>query len=152
MERLPITGNVKIIFETCSLKEADPSIVSRMGLVYMDDKCLGWGPLADAWLAGRPTQLVHILQRAFTKVLDPVLVFMEQEARPCLKLSENVLFSSCLSLLTALLQEHTDLGGDLHVERLFIFSLIWTFGGLLTREIDQKNFSQLLLAVSTAYV
>ena len=150
MERLPITGNVKVMFESCSLEDADPAVVSRMGLVYMDDKVLGWRPLADAWLAGRPTQHVHILQRAFRKVLDPVLVFMEQEARPCLRLPENVLFSSCLSLLTALLQEHTDLGGDLHVERLFVFSLIWTFGGLLTREQDQKSFSQLLLAVSTA--
>ena len=150
MERLQVTGKLKVLFESCSLDEADPSIVSRMGLVFMDDRVLGWRPLADAWLAGRPTQHVHILQRAFSKVLDPILAFMEQEAKPCLKLSENVLFSSCLSMLTALLQEHTDLGGDLHVERLFVFSLIWTFGGLLTREQDQKNFSQILLAVSTA--
>ena len=47
-------------------------------------------------------------------------------------------------------QEHTDLGGDLHVERLFVFSLIWTFGGLLTNDQDKRQFSQLLLSISTA--
>ena len=145
-----MTGSVKILFETGSVHDADPSVVSRMGLLYIDDKVLGWRPLADAWLAGRPTQIVHILQRAFSKILDPVLNFMDQEARPCLKLSENVMFSSLLTILTALLEEHTDLGGDLHVERLFVFSLIWSFGGLLTRDQDKKHFSQLLLAVSTA--
>eukprot|EP00794_Sanderia_malayensis_P000407 gene407-1042_t len=150
VERLQMSGNVKILFETGDIQSASPSVVSRMGLVLIDDKVLGWRPLADGWLCGRPTQQVHILQRAFGKVIDPVLNFMDQEARPCLKLSETALFSSCLTLLSALLQEHTDLGGDLHTERLFVFSLIWTFGGLLTREQDKNSFSQLLLSVSTA--
>lgn len=46
-------------------------------------------------------------------------------------------------------QGNTDIGGELHIERLYLFSLIWSFGGLLD-ETDRKKFSELLLSLTTA--
>ena len=46
-------------------------------------------------------------------------------------------------------QGNTDIGGELHIERLYLFSLIWSFGGLLD-EPDRKKFSELLLSLTTA--
>ena len=46
-------------------------------------------------------------------------------------------------------QGNTDIGGELHIERLYLFSLIWSFGGLLD-EPDRKRFSELLLSLTTA--
>ena len=56
---------------------------------------------------------------------------------------------SSLFSLTLLFQGNTDIGGELHIERLYLFSLIWSFGGLLD-EPDRKKFSELLLSLTTA--
>ena len=40
--------------------------------------------------------------------------------------------------------ETAEVFSELHVERLFLFSLIWSFGGVLLKEKEQKKFSQLL--------
>jgi len=62
------------------------------------------------------------------------------------------LFSTCLTLLNEMLNEHSaHIGGDLHVERLFLFCLVWAFGGLLEGNA-LKTFSDLLKTLSSAYV
>ena len=53
------------------------------------------------------------------------------------------------SLSLAPFQGNTDIGGELHIERLYLFSLIWSFGGLLD-ESDRRRFSELLLSLTTA--
>ena len=70
--------------------------------------------------------------------------------RPRLKLSEVGMFKTCLGLLAAMLADNIEIGGELHIERLYLFCLIWTFGGLLDAA-DRKAFSDLLKELSTAY-
>ena len=71
--------------------------------------------------------------------------------RPRLRLSEVGMFKTCLGLLAAMLADNIEIGGELHIERLYLFCLIWTFGGLLDAS-DRKGFSDLLKELSTAYV
>ena len=48
-------------------------------------------------------------------------------------------------------QDHSEcLAGDLHIERLYLFSLIWTFGNLLVHEDERCQFNELLLSLSNA--
>lgn len=47
-------------------------------------------------------------------------------------------------------QERTDISGDLHIERLFLFATIWVFGGLLVYDLDKKEFNSLLLSLTNA--
>jgi len=61
------------------------------------------------------------------------------------------MFKTCLGLLAAMLADNIEIGGELHIERLYLFCLIWTFGGLLDAS-DRKAFSDLLKTLSTAYV
>ena len=61
------------------------------------------------------------------------------------------MFKTCLGLLAAMLADNIEIGGELHIERLYLFCLIWTFGGLLDAS-DRKGFSDLLKELSTAYV
>jgi dynein heavy chain, axonemal len=75
--------------------------------------------------------------------MDEISTYVLKECKPMLPAREESLFMSCLSLLGALLNENANIGGDLHIERLFLFCLIWTFGGIL-KPIDQKGFSDLL--------
>lgn len=69
--------------------------------------------------------------------------------RPKVKLSEVGMFQSCLRLLSAMLADNVEIGGEAHIERLYLFCLMWTFGGLLDKT-DRKGFSDLLKSLSTA--
>jgi dynein heavy chain len=81
--------------------------------------------------------------------MDEVSYYVFKECKPMLPVSEESLFISCLSLLGAVLNENTNIGSEMHIERLFLFCLIWTFGAVLD-QADQKGFSDLLYKVVTA--
>ncbi|XP_053397319.1 dynein axonemal heavy chain 5-like isoform X6 [Mercenaria mercenaria] len=178
-DKLFLSDNINIIFETARLPEASPSTVARCGILYIDKDVVGWKPIAKAWLDSRTPQEIHekdeakfntthhdesveaidnairektvegVLQRAFQKTLDPVINFVLSDAKPRLKLSEVGMFKTCLGLLAAMLADNIEIGGELHIERLYLFCLIWTFGGLLDAS-DRKSFSDLLKTLSTA--
>ncbi|KAL4232681.1 hypothetical protein ACF0H5_007369 [Mactra antiquata] len=148
-DKLFLSDNINIIFETARLPEASPATVARCGILYIDKDVVGWKPIAKAWLETRTPQEIHVLQRAFQKTLDPVINFVLNDAKPRLKLSEVGMFKTCLGLLAAMLADNIEIGGELHIERLYLFCLIWTFGGLLDAN-DRKAFSDLLKTLSTA--
>ncbi|XP_060567478.1 dynein axonemal heavy chain 5-like [Ruditapes philippinarum] len=187
-DKLFLSDNINIIFETARLPEASPATVARCGILYIDKDVVGWKPIAKSWLDSRTPQEIHekdeaksirlsyrgtpvsstkfnttptddsveaidnairektvegVLQRAFQKTLDPVINFVLNDAKPRLKLSEVGMFKTCLGLLAAMLADNIEIGGELHIERLYLFCLIWTFGGLLDAN-DRKSFSDLL--------
>ncbi|XP_070568705.1 dynein axonemal heavy chain 5-like isoform X4 [Ptychodera flava] len=150
-DRLFLSHNVRLLFETSNLSDASPASVARAGIVFLDKEVLGWRPIAEAWLENRSDQEVHSLQRAFNKTMDAVVNFVLYETRPKIKLGEVDMFKSCLGLLAAMLneREQLEIGGELHTERLFLFCLIWTFGGLLEGN-DRKHFSDHLRTLTSA--
>ncbi|CAH1226669.1 DNAH5 [Branchiostoma lanceolatum] len=159
-DRLPLSDNVRLLFETTDLQFASPATISRAGIVYMDKNVLGWRPVAQAWLESRPHQEVINLQRAFNKTLDAVSNFVINEAkavslsgsfvrRTKVPVCEVGMFQNCLNLLKAMLDDNVEIGGELHVERLYLFCLIWTFGGLL-QGTDRQAFSNLLTSLTSA--
>jgi dynein heavy chain, axonemal len=89
------------------------------------------------------------LQRSFSKTMDEISNYVLKECKPILPVREEALFISCLSLLGSMLNENTNIGGEVHIERLYLFCLIWTFGGVLELN-DQKGFSELLYKLVTA--
>ncbi|KAJ8314952.1 hypothetical protein KUTeg_007102 [Tegillarca granosa] len=150
-DKLFLSDNITVIFETDSLTDASPAAIARSGIVYLDSDVLGWKPIADAWIESRTPQEIHVLQRAFQKTLDPISNFVLNDAKPQVKLSLVGMFKACLGLLSAMLADNIEIGGELHIERLYLFCLIWTFGGLLEGQ-ERKQFSDLLKTLSTALV
>ena len=75
--------------------------------------------------------------------MDEVLKYVLVDCKPILSVREEGLFISCLNLLGAMLGETGHISGEMHIERLYLYCLIWTFGGVL-EESDQKGFSDLL--------
>ncbi|RXM36617.1 Dynein heavy chain 5, axonemal [Acipenser ruthenus] len=143
-EHLKITSNMQLLFETSELELASPASISRAGILYIDSKITGWRPLAKAWLAGRNEQENIVLSKAFNTALDPVFNYILRDIKSPVPLTEVGLFQTITNLLGAMLHEKAQsLGGPLHIERLFLFCLIWTVGGLLGRS-DKKRFSDIL--------
>ncbi|XP_023932047.1 dynein heavy chain 5, axonemal-like isoform X1 [Lingula anatina] len=148
-DRLFLSDNVKLLFETSDLSQASPATIARTGIVYVDKDVVGWRPISKAWLENRTQQEVHVLQRAFDKTVDAVSHYVLAEAKPKMRLSEVGMFKTCLNLLSAMLADNIEIGGELHIERLYLFCLIWSFGGLLDKG-DRKGFSDLVKTLSSA--
>ncbi|XP_035829673.1 dynein heavy chain 5, axonemal isoform X2 [Aplysia californica] len=148
-DKLFLNDNIMLLFETDDLTNASPCTVSSCGILFIDRDVVGWKPIARAWLDTRSQLEVHVLQRAFQKTLDPIVNFVLNEAKPRLQLCEVGMLKTCLGLLAAMLADNIEVSGELHIERLFLFCLIWTFGGLLDAN-DGKAFSDLLKTLSTA--
>ena len=89
------------------------------------------------------------MQKSFSKTMDDVCHYVLKECKPILPVGEESLFISCLSLLGAMLNDNTNIGSEVHIERLFLYCLIWTFGAILEQN-DQKGFSDLLYKLVTA--
>uniref|UniRef100_A0A667I290 Dynein axonemal heavy chain 14 n=1 Tax=Lynx canadensis TaxID=61383 RepID=A0A667I290_LYNCA len=49
-ERIALTSDIRVVFETDSLSQASPATVSRCAVVYMDPVDLGWEPYVKSWL------------------------------------------------------------------------------------------------------
>ncbi len=58
-------------------------------------------------------------------------------------------FQMTLGILSAMLSENKEIGGEVHIERLYLFCLIWSFGGFLS-DAETKQFSDLLKTLSAA--
>ncbi|GFN75495.1 dynein beta chain, ciliary [Plakobranchus ocellatus] len=148
-DKMFLQDNIMLLFETGDLTMASPCTVSSCGILYIDRDVVGWKPIVRAWLDTRSQLEVHVLQRAFQKTLDPIVNFVLTETKPRLLLCEVGMLKTCLGLLAAMLDDNIEVSGELHIERLYLFCLIWTFGGLLDAN-DRKAFSDLLTTLSTA--
>jgi dynein heavy chain len=58
-ERISMSSQVTLLFETEDLSTASPATVSRAGIVYCDYEKLGWKPYFESWLKQKTSQ-VHI--------------------------------------------------------------------------------------------
>lgn len=93
--------------------------------------------------------MFNILRKYFDFFGSKAKTIYILHSRPRLRLSEVGMFRTCLGLLSAMLADNIEIGGELHIERLYLFCLIWTYGGLLDAA-DRKAFSDLLTTLSTA--
>ncbi|XP_053567991.1 uncharacterized protein LOC128657631 [Bombina bombina] len=143
-DRLEFPKHMRLLFETTDLQLASPATLTKAGVLYIESEALGWRPLAKVWLDGRNQQENAVLSKAFYKTLDPIFNLILHDIRPLVPVTEVGLFHTCTSLLTVMLNDKAQsIGGQLHIERLFIFCLIWSMGALIEMT-ERRKFSELL--------
>jgi dynein heavy chain len=49
-DRIPLTADMRLIFEISNLKHANPSTVSRGGVLFVNETDIGWQPFVNSWL------------------------------------------------------------------------------------------------------
>ncbi|XP_069830783.1 uncharacterized protein [Dendropsophus ebraccatus] len=141
---LELPENLKLIFETTGLQTASPATFTKAGILYIDDEALGWRPLSKMWLDGRNQQENAVLSKAFYRTLDPIFNLILYDTKLIVPVTEVGLFHSFTKLLTIMLNDKAQsIGGQLHIERLFIFCLIWSVGSVVEYS-ERKKFSDLL--------
>ncbi|RLN55940.1 hypothetical protein BBJ29_006588 [Phytophthora kernoviae] len=81
-EIVKMTDRMRMVFETDDLEEASPATVSRVGMVFLEAKVLGWEVLMRTWLRTRlPVAFAshfEFLEDSFRWIVPPVLYFVEK--------------------------------------------------------------------------
>jgi dynein heavy chain, axonemal len=95
-DRIPMTDNVKIIFENESLANASPATVSRAGIIYVSDTDLDWYPVVQSQILLLPLEYQVVLQDLFIKYVGVnsggnvghLFDFIMRSTRPVISLSQ----------------------------------------------------------------
>ena len=136
-DRIAMPGTLKMLFEVEDLNHASPATVSRAGIIYLSDQCLGWQSLVSAWLHGRPEHEAKAIKHMFDTSGES-LMSCAMESADAANNNQMARITSMLSLLSALLPEHKS-GVDttkakmlegLHIRKLFVFAMLWGLFGM----------------------
>ncbi|CAB3221710.1 unnamed protein product [Arctia plantaginis] len=139
-DRITMASNSKLVFEPDNVDNASPATVSRMGMVFLSSSVLKWQPILEGWLRKRSQKEADCFRLAFNKIYDDVHSYVQQKLPAKMKLLEAIYIRQCIDVLIGLLEIEVPGGKvhtDRHLERLFIFSMMWSLGALL--ELDART-------------
>ena len=159
-DRIPMTDNVKLMFEVEDLRNASPATVSRAGIIFVSESDLDWEPVLQSWLNLKSANLASIFQTCFLKYVGTcsgpksfghLFHFINKVCKPVLVTSRVGIITGCCSLLDGLLAnaDLTTNPDDLlkEIERLFLYAVTWSVGGLLEMD-DRAKFCQYISTLS----
>ena len=148
-DRIPMYPDSKLVFEPDNVDNASPATVSRNGMVYMSSSGLEYDPIMRGWLlhmlAGKRITkpesdiLLNLYDATFIECYRFALINLHGK----MKLLEcSYIMQSChiIEGLIPKKDESTSLAKG-HLERLYVFSLMWSIGALLELE-DRAKMEQ----------
>lgn len=149
-DRIPMTDNVKIMFEVETLVNASPATVSRAGIIYVSDTDLDWAPYVEGWIRKQPSNQQTLLRDLFTRYMgecsptDPGISFefLSRNCHQVMSCSRVGMVMGLCDLFKGLTEgkDSIDIGSDTEarMEKIFLYSYFWTIGGLLEAEDRRK--------------
>lgn len=148
-DRIVMAPNCKLVFEPDNVDNASPATVSRMGMIFISASVMKWGPILEGWLKTRPTDQVDVLRGFFFKsnIYDELHTFVQTRLKAKMTIIEAMYIRQCCDLLDGLLQTSDDnfVFSNAHMERLFLFALMWSLGAVLELE-DRDKLAGFVLA------
>lgn len=157
-QRIPMTENVKLIFEIEQMNHVEPSTIGRCGILYLSIEDMGWITLFKSYLKSRselrimcnPNEIEIVSDCVKNYIEEPnIMEEIDKNYAPSLQTNKAVKAISFITIFNALLKQHTSLDKSGY-EQLFIFSMCWGLGGLL--EMDKRDHFQKFLLERAATV
>eukprot|EP01041_Mallomonas_annulata_P000386 gene386-700_t len=136
-ERIPLSLAMRMVFEINSLKNATPATVSRAGILYINESDIGWRPFVESWMHKReetgldPNGIEKsFLPGLFEKYIDGTNEAVRKGFKECTPIYLLNKVCTVVYLMESLL-ETVPLEKKNHdiIENLFIFCVMWAFGG-----------------------
>eukprot|EP00742_Colponemidia_sp_Colp-10_P004589 GILJ01004897.1.p1 GENE.GILJ01004897.1~~GILJ01004897.1.p1 ORF type:complete len:2544 (-),score=425.95 GILJ01004897.1:114-7634(-) len=151
-ERISLHPHMRLIFEVLDLKQATPATVSRGGVLYVNEKDVGWESFVNRWAQARPKEFERtFLQNLFEKNCTVILEFCSlNKMEYVVPVSDFSRVQTCVYLLESMLDGLSKSGAGKEsvvdadaviLETLFNFCAVWAFGGSLSTE--SQNFPDL---------
>uniref|UniRef100_A0A3Q3G9U0 Dynein, axonemal, heavy chain 5 n=1 Tax=Labrus bergylta TaxID=56723 RepID=A0A3Q3G9U0_9LABR len=132
-DRIPMAPNCKVVFEPHNIDNASPATVSRNGMVFMSSSVLSWSPILEAWLIKRSPQEAEVLRELFSSSFPELYHFSVQSLEFKMDMLEAFVIMQCINMLQGLIPPKV----REHLERLYVFALMWSTGALL--ELDDRR-------------
>uniref|UniRef100_A0A3B4U7E5 Dynein axonemal heavy chain 8 n=1 Tax=Seriola dumerili TaxID=41447 RepID=A0A3B4U7E5_SERDU len=139
-DRITMSPSCKLVFEVHNMDNASPATVSRVGMVFMSSSALSWRPILQGWAHKRNAQEAESIMGLYDKIFEEAYLYMKQNLKPKMELLECNYIMQSVNLLEGVIptKETGGLAGDKHMERLFVFCLMWSLGALLELEDRDK--------------
>ncbi|KXZ48211.1 DHC-9 protein [Gonium pectorale] len=158
-EIIAMQGLMNMIFEVQDLAVASPATVSRCGMVYVQPALLGWRPVMLSWLKTLPATVTPAIKAQLVALFDwlmpPMLRVALKLVRSPQPMQDINLVSSLMRMLECHLDEFkpeqpagvpavvvvkdlTDAQMTSLVQGCFLFSLVWSVGGLTDEDGRHK--------------
>uniref|UniRef100_A0A672FP32 Dynein, axonemal, heavy chain 5 n=1 Tax=Salarias fasciatus TaxID=181472 RepID=A0A672FP32_SALFA len=139
-DRIPMAPNCKVVFEPHNIDNASPATVSRNGMVFMSSSVLSWSPILEGWLKKRSPQEASVLRGLFSSSFSELYRFSVQSLEFKMDMLEAFVIMQCINMLQGLIP--SKLSRE-YLERLYVFSLMWSIGALL--ELDDRRKMEMWL-------
>ncbi|EFN77895.1 Dynein heavy chain 8, axonemal [Harpegnathos saltator] len=142
-DRIIMASNTKLVFEPDNVDNASPATISRMGMVFVSASVLKWTSILEAWLRKCSPNEADILRILFHKIYGDAHTFVQTKLQTKMTLLEALYIRQCIDLLEGLNVGNSDPTKVLpehHIEKLFLFSLMWSLGAVL--EFDARSALQ----------
>ncbi|XP_072018853.1 LOW QUALITY PROTEIN: dynein axonemal heavy chain 5-like [Amphiura filiformis] len=149
-DRIPMAPNCKVVFEPHNIDNASPATVSRNGMVYMSSSVMDWEPIMQGWLNSRPPQQQEVLRALFTECFKELYTYTIQFLVAKMDILECMYIRQALDVLTGLIppEDGANPPTRVHLERLFVFSIMWSLGALLELD-DRKKLEEQMISKGT---
>jgi dynein heavy chain len=159
-DRIPMAPNCKVIFEPHNIDNASPATVSRNGMVYMSSSGLDYLPIIKGWLQRERYQqetdiLLPLYQSTFPVIYNFFRTSLESKMdvlecmivtqvsgflkRHFLTKKNCSFYFKSFNLINGLLpaKDTKEILPRAHIERLYVFAIMWSFGAFL--ELDGRK-------------
>ncbi|KAM7379582.1 hypothetical protein PAMP_005128 [Pampus punctatissimus] len=139
-DRITMSPSCKLVFEVHNMDNASPATVSRVGMVFMSSSALSWRPILQGWANKRNAKEADSIMSLYDNIFEDAYLYMKQNLKPKMELLECNYIMQSVNLLEGLIptKETGGLVGSQHLERLFVFCLMWSLGALLELEDRDK--------------
>ncbi|XP_056247105.1 dynein axonemal heavy chain 8-like [Seriola aureovittata] len=139
-DRITMSPSCKLVFEVHNMDNASPATVSRVGMVFMSSSALSWRPILQGWAHKRNAQEAESIMSLYDEIFEDAYLYVKQNLKPKMELLECNYIMQSVNLLEGVIptKETGGLAGDKHMERLFVFCLMWSLGALLELEDRDK--------------
>ena len=134
-DRIPMSDNVKLMFEVEDLRNASPATVSRAGIIFVSESDLDWEPVLNSWLKFKTASVSAVLKGCFRKYVGQcngpssyghLFQFVSKICKPVVACPRVGVIRGCCSLLDGLMGiSDFSTKSDVvivEIERLFLYS------------------------------
>ena len=112
-------------------------------MIFMSASVMTWKPIVQGWLITRSSNESAVLLPLFERTYDRLYSFVEKESQPKMLFLHAMYARQTCDLLEGLIEDHGDAFTETHLERLYVFAVMWSLGALMELA-DRDAFEQFL--------